>query len=76
MMITDCWIDEQYNKTAVYCDNVDGTDFAGITKAQINHKKYNIIGFDVLTSIAGAKNAMLLLDTTEQVSVPQEIVVS
>ncbi len=76
MMVIDSWFDKKYNKTAIYCDNVGDIDFAKSTKAQINHKKYSVLGFDILISISGSRNAMLLLDTTEQISVPQEIVLS
>ena len=76
MLITDSWYDKKYNKTAVYCDNIGGIDLSKITKVQIDHEEYNVIDFDMLISISGRKNTMLLLDTSKQISFPQEAIVS
>jgi hypothetical protein len=73
MRIIDCWYSGKDGKTAIYCDNINGIDISKATKAIIGKMSYKIIGYDAMTSITGAKNAMLLLDTTKEIAFPQEI---
>lgn len=74
MLIKDSWIHTQRHKTAVYCDEIGDTNITKAKTAFIDGKEYSIIDSEVLTSIAGNTNAVLLLDTSELIEFPQEII--
>ena len=70
MRILDSWTDKRFNKTAIYCTEIDESDLYGKKTVSINNFDYPICGFDVLRSITGNVSIMILLDTSERIECP------
>ena len=71
MKIVDCWMYD--GKTAVYCTGESVKQLASKTTVNIGTTPYKILGHDILISSTGVVNVMLLLDTTDMFSTPQDI---
>ncbi|MER2149854.1 MAG: hypothetical protein ABS987_11990 [Ruminococcus sp.] len=71
MKIVDCWIHD--GKTAVYCTGESVKQLVSKTTVNIGTTSYEILGHDILISSTGVVNVMLLLNTTDVFSTPQDI---
>ena len=80
MKIVDCWIHD--GKTAVYCTGESVKQLCtgesvkqlvSKTTVNIGTTSYEILGHDILISSTGVVNVMLLLNTTDVFSTPQDI---
>ena len=70
--IVDSWLHK--GRTAVYCSGDNVQELASRKKVNIADESFAVIGHDILTSISGKTNVMLLLDTQKEISVPQAII--
>lgn len=71
MKIVDCWM--QDGKTAVYCTGKTVKQLVSRTTVNIGTTSYEILGHDILISSTGVVSVMLLLNTTDTFSTPQDI---
>ena len=72
MLILDSW--KKNDGTAIYCKEIGDVNLSKAKKVRIKNKEYDIIGYDIMTSLTGIKCAMLLLNTDDIITFPQEAV--